>query len=193
MVSIFWVQSAFSNPKIAPYAVSPMNQKNYPRVYQNWGFAGVKKINSLMQLAAEKVAESPECDKVDIVALSEGRSMPKSKIVFFVDCINGKRFYIEDADLKNNKNVKSQNAIMGGISDDTAIKSCEAEVKKNLYNPMTFKRNFGTTSIYRAPTTANISVKFEFSAKNNMGAELPSSAQCTISDKNIEAIIRNDN
>lgn len=189
----FWVQNVLSNPKISEYAVSPMDQKNYPRVYQSWGVSGVKKINSLMRSAAEKAAESPQCDKVDIVAFSEGRSIPKSKIVFFVDCINGKRFYIEDTDLKNNQTAKSQNEIMGKISDDFAINSCEKEVRRNLYNPMTFKRKFGTTSVYRAPTTANIVVKFEFSAKNNLGAELPSSAQCTIDSKNIEAIIKNEN
>lgn len=47
---------ATANPKIATHAVSPITQKGYPKLYAAWGDAGVKQINALMPLAAQKAA-----------------------------------------------------------------------------------------------------------------------------------------
>ena len=70
---------AIGNPKIASHAVIPITQKGYPKLYASWGAAGVKRINELMPLAAEKAAASPECDKVDLVEISQTRSIPANK------------------------------------------------------------------------------------------------------------------
>lgn len=178
--------AAPANPKIAPHAVLPITQKSYPKLYAAWGAAGVKRINSLMPLAAEKAAASPECDKVDLVEVSGNRSTPGQKIVFFVDCANAKRFYIEDSELESKAPPKSQAAKMAALTDAQATQDCETAIKAQLHNPMTFNRKFGTTSVYRAPTTGNVVVQFTFEAKNNLGALLPSKAKCVVTDRGIE-------
>jgi len=186
VTSVASAAQAQANPKIASHAVIPITQKGYPKLYSAWGAAGIKKINSLMQPAAEKAARSPECDKVDLVEISQQRSTPGGKIVFFVDCANGKRFYIEDSDLKSTGAVQSQSAKTASISDIQATQSCESAIKAQLHNPLTFNRNFGTTSVYRAPTTGNVVVQFTFEAKNNLGAQLPSKARCVLTDRGLE-------
>ncbi len=175
-----------ANPKIAPHAVMPITQKSYPKLYAAWGATGVKHINDLMPKAAQKAAASSECDKVDLVEISQNRSTPGKKIVFFVDCANSKRFYIEDTELSSAGPAQSQAAKMSGISDSQATQSCESAIKVQLTNPLTFNRKFGTTSVYRAPTTANVVVQFTFEAKNNLGALLPRKARCVITDRGIE-------
>jgi hypothetical protein len=175
-----------ANPKIAPHAVIPITQKSYPKLYAAWGAAGVKRINDLMPQAAQKAAASPECDKVDLVEISQNRSTPGKKIVFFVDCVNTKRFYIEDSELATAVPVQSQAAKMSSMSDSQAALNCESAIKAQLTNPLTFNRKMGTTSVYRAPTTGNVVVQFTFEAKNNLGALLPSKAKCVITDRGIE-------
>lgn len=180
------VSPALANPKIAPHAVIPITQKSYPKLYATWGAAGVKRINDLMPKAAQKAASSSDCDKVDLVEISQSRSTPGKKIVFFVDCVNSKRFYIEDTELSTAGPAQSQSAKMSALSDAQATQNCESAIKAQLTNPLTFNRKMGTTSVYRAPTTANIVIQFTFEAKNNLGAILPSKAKCVITDRGIE-------
>jgi hypothetical protein len=178
------------NPKIDPYAVSKITKSQYPKLYAKWGANGFKKINTLAPRAAEKAAMSPECDRVALVEVSDNRSVPGKEIVFFVDCENGKRFYISEFDLKAGGPIQSQTKKMAVISDAQAISLCENAVKARLNNPLSYSRKFGTTSVYRAETTGGIVVQFEFSAQNGFGAELPRRARCVIVDqKGIEVTI----
>ena len=100
--------------------------------------------------------------------------------------MNTKRFYIEDTELTAAGPAQSQAAKMSALSDSQATQSCESAIKGQLTNPLTFNRKMGTTSVYRAPTTANVVVQFTFEAKNNLGALLPSKARCVITDSGIE-------
>ncbi len=170
-------------PRIASHAVIPITKESYPKLYKKWGKAGVDRINELMPLAAKKVSESPECDEVDYVEISQERSISGKKIVFFVDCRNRKRFYVDESDLRIESGVLSQTKKMSSISDADAIKIAEAAVKSELTNPLSYKRKFGSTSVYRAETTGNIVVQFEFEAKNTLGNVLPHKARCIINDQ----------
>lgn len=177
------------NPKIAPGAVYPITQAQYPQTYAKWGAAGVRKINSLLQRAAEKAASSPDCDSVELVELSDERSVPGKKIVFFVDCANRSRLYVEDSDLVRATAVRSQTEKMAAIPDEAAIAQCTSAVKAKLENPMTFSRSWTTSRVSRAPSTGNILVEFSFEAKNNFGAMLRAKARCILTERDIEATI----
>lgn len=48
--------------EIAEGAVMPITQKSWPKTCATWGNAGIERINSLMQPAAEILASSPGCD-----------------------------------------------------------------------------------------------------------------------------------
>lgn len=182
----FSITAIAANPKIAEYAVSPITQKGYPKLYAEWGAEKIKEVNELMPLAAEKIAASSECDKVEIVGLSTQRSSPNGDMVFFVDCLNGKRFYVSRAELKSTSSVQSQEKKMSEFSNQQATEACEHAIKTQLTNPMTFSKIFGSSSVYRAPTTGNIVVDFTFDAKNNLGNELPHKARCVFNDQGLQ-------
>lgn len=179
-----------ANSKISEYAVSPITKKGYPKLYAEWGGTKIKEINALLPLAAEKVAASPECSKVELVELSGQRSSPRGDIVFFVDCANGKRFYVGKTELKDTSTPQSQEKKMGSISNLQATEACDKAIKAQLTNPISFNKRFGTNSVYRAPTTGNIAVEFVFEAKNSLGGELPHKARCVFNDMGLqEALI----
>lgn len=118
--------------------------------------------------------------------ISQNRSVVGKNIVFFVDCVNGKRFYVEQSELRTNAVARSQTGKMASLSDTQATSACDDAIKGQLHNPMTFNRKLGTNSVYRAPTTGNVVVQFNFEAKNNLGALLPSKAKCVFTDRGIE-------
>lgn len=183
-----WSALAAGNPKISPSAIYPITEASYPRLYAAWGGSAVKKINDLMLPAAEKVAASNECARVELVEISQQRSTPGKEIVFFVDCSGGRRFYVSETELKTKEAAISQETKMKALSDSQADASCESAVKAKLNNPMTFKRKLGTSSVYRAPTTANVVVQFDFEAKNNLGGRLPQKARCVFTTKGLEEV-----
>jgi hypothetical protein len=178
-----------TNPKIAPDAVTPYTKKAYPTFYSAWGAAGMKKVNDLMPLAAAKAAASPECNKVELVELSQQRSTPGKNIIFFVDCANRKRFYIDQSQLASAAVAKSQTNKMAALSDSQAKEMCDRAIKVKLNNPLTYDRQYTTTSVYRAPTNGNVVVEFKFEAKNDLGAPLPHKARCTFTDRGLEDAI----
>lgn len=179
-------EPVLANARIAPHAVIPVTKKSYPELYAAWGADGVRQINELMPLAAKKAAASPDCDKVDLVEISQSRSTPGKNIVFFVDCENRKRFYIGQSDLRSSAAAQSQTGKMASLTDTQATSTCESAIKAQLRNPLTFKRQFGTTSVSRAPTTGNVVVQFSFEARNDPGGVLPSKARCVLTDRGIE-------
>lgn len=151
-----------------------------------WGPAGIKRINSLMPEAARKVAASPECRRVEIAGWAEDRSTPRKKIMFYVDCEGGKRFYVSEVDLRTAGPAASTIAKTAAIDDVTAIEACENSVRRQLKYPLTFDRHRTDTSVYRAPT-GNVVAQFTFDAKNGLGAELPQRAKCYIDDRGMSA------
>lgn len=107
-------------PKVAEGAVVPITRAQYPKLFAEWGSQGIQRINKLAPLAAKKAAESPECDQVEIVEVSD-RSIARKNVVFFVDCANSKRFYIDEGDLKSTAAVRSQEAKTAGIPSVTTV------------------------------------------------------------------------
>jgi hypothetical protein len=147
--------------------------------------AGVKKIDALRKQAAFKAAQSRECDSVGISELSSARSSPPDNIVIFVDCENNKRFYFNAADLQAGGAPLSQETKMKRVADEEAKTACEKSVRANLEFPSTMSLSCGGKSVYRARTTGNVVVTFDFDAKNRLGAELPYKARCVIDDRGL--------
>lgn len=170
--------------KIADHAIYPIKQGQYPKTFAKWGANGVSKINSLLKPAALHAAKSPTCDQVDMVELSDNRSVPPNQIVFFVDCTNGQRFYVSEQDIKKNAAAVSKQDKTKSVSDSEATSACVDAVKSHLQFPSSFDRKALTTSVYRAET-GNIAVTFDFDAKNGIGNILPQKARCIIDDTGI--------
>lgn len=170
---------------IGPGAINPLDKKNYPNLYKKWGKEGFQKINNLLEPAANHLVQNSSCDTLDLLDVSDTRSIPKQKIVFFADCANGQRYYVSEDEIANHTFLQSTSEKTANFTDEQAIEECIKAVKHELNYPLSFSEHWGTRNIYRAEITGNIEVTFKFEAKNALGAALPHKARCIITDQGI--------
>jgi len=158
-------------------------KKDNPKLYQRWGKSGIAKINELIPKAARLIAKESSCDRVELVEVSDSKSKPRSKIVFFADCTNGKRFYVSEDDIKNQAHVTAVQDKQ--IDEAAAINLCDVAIKQQLVNPSTFRGHVLDTGTFLG-ITENIVVTRGFTAKNNAGMEIEYRARCIITDTDVE-------
>lgn len=168
----------------------PYTEKSYPKLYATWGKKWVDDINIMMPLVVKRVAANPKCDAPSIADLSDNRSIVKQEAVFFVDCVNGERFYISQNELTEDTNVEAESNMLVG-KPSQYIQSCRDMIKEQLSYPSTFDESFGGVSAFKG-TSGNMVVEIDFTAKNAIGAELPQSARCVFgTNGENEAVITN--
>lgn len=165
-----------------PMAYDPYTPKGYPKTFRAWGKAGVAKINKYRKMAAEQVSKHQRCNRVELAELSDNRSNPPSRIVIFVDCANGERFYLTADQIDAGRLATSNSEVTSATSDSVAISACEKAVVDALKFPSSMDQKWFTTSVYRAPQ-GNVVVTFDFTAKNGLGLDLPQSARCVFDDR----------
>ena len=159
------------------------DKKSYPKLYKAWGNDGMEKVNGLIPDIALHVAKSATCDKVESVDVSDERSSPKDKLaVFFVDCTNGKRFFVSEGDLSGDKAVAEQDK---HFDKSAAIAKCDDAIKRKLNHPATFNQHVTDTSAARNEN-GNIMIVRGFSAKNGLGIEVDYRANCIISNGRVD-------
>ncbi|MAX61516.1 MAG: hypothetical protein CMK02_07970 [Polycyclovorans sp.] len=178
---IFICAAATANPKITPGADLPVTRSGYPKTFERWGEAGVARINKAIKNGAQTVAANSKCDKVEIVALSDGRSSPPNNIVLFADCRNGERFYLTEAQANQRAATASQSQKLAGISKGDAIVKCRDAIRANLAVPSSFNPATLSTQAISNKTTGTWLVTMKFKSKNRMGQELPGNAECSVS------------
>lgn len=185
-----------SAPPITPVGIDysdvaiPYTEKGYPKLYATWGKKWVDDINTMMPLVVKKVAANPKCDAPSIADLSDNRSIVKQEAVFFVDCVNGERFYISQNELTDETNVEAESDMLSGKSSQY-IQPCRDMIKAQLSYPSTFDESFASVSAFKG-TSGNMVVEIDFTAKNSIGAELPQSARCVFgTNGENEAVITN--
>ncbi|WP_266030427.1 hypothetical protein [Brucella intermedia] len=160
----------------------PYTPKAYPKTFKTWGKNVVAKIDKYRALAAREVIKNPKCDFVESSELSDNRSSPPNKIVIFVDCRNGERFYLTSNEIDKKVAPKSVEQKTASINDDVAFQQCETAVMRALKFPSSFDKAWFSSHIYRAPQ-GNVVVTFDFSAKNGLGIDLPQQARCVFDDR----------
>lgn len=87
-------------PKDKDYSkvVDIAKRSDAPKFYDKWGKATIDRSNKLIKKAARKAEESPDCDSVEWVAMSDNMSKP-DEIVWYADCTNGNRRYVSEKSL----------------------------------------------------------------------------------------------
>ncbi len=75
----------------------------FPSAHAVWGDGGFKRINKLLDDAASLVSRRYKSGKAEYAGYSETESTPPNKAVVFVDCSDGKRFYISHRHIINNE------------------------------------------------------------------------------------------
>lgn len=154
---------------IAEGAVLPITRESYPKTHAAWGDEGIRRINELMQPAAEIVASSPRCDRLHTVALSESRSTPPDKIVFFADCDNGERFFITEEEVLAKRQSVSQNEKSKWLDEQQLVEICHEAIRARVNGPCIF----ADASVYRAVagrTVVTVEVELPNEAENQAKA-----------------------
>lgn len=163
------------------------DKKNYPKLYKQWGEKSVKEMNGYLPRIAEHVAREDSCDTVESVDISDARSNPKAKqMVFFVDCRNGKRFFVSTDDLNSGR--KSTAEQDKKIDNSDAISQCDAAIKAQLNHPGTFDPHLLDTAT-GVNQNGNVLVTRGFTAKNGLGIQIDYRAYCVITDNKVEVSI----
>lgn len=163
------------------------DKKTYPKLYKQWGEKAVKEMNGYLPRIAEHVARENSCDAVESVDISDARSNPKAKqMVFFVDCRNGKRFFVSTDDLNSGR--KSSAEQDKEIDNSAVISQCDAAIKAQLNHPGTFDPHLLDTATGVNPN-GNILVTRGFTAKNGLGMQIDYRAYCVITGNKVEVSI----
>lgn len=163
------------------------DKKNYPKLYKKWGEKAVNEMNGYLPRIAEHVAREDSCDAVESVDISDARSNPKAKqMVFFVDCRNGKRFFVSTDDLNSGR--KSTAEQDKKIDSSAVISQCDEAIKAQLNHPGTFDPHILDTAT-GVNQNGNVLVTRGFTAKNGLGMQIDYRAYCVITDNKVEVSI----
>lgn len=85
---------------ISKDAIGNYTSTAYPKLFKKVGEKGLLRIQKHDEDAANIIANLDECDEVTYVGYSEVKSKYPDIIVSFVDCKNGKRFYVINRQLE---------------------------------------------------------------------------------------------
>ncbi|MFW1645009.1 hypothetical protein [Acinetobacter guillouiae] len=163
--------------KISEYAFNSYTEEQFPKMYKKWGAEWMSKFSDLEHKAANKIAnENNTCDSIEVVSLSENKSTPKKEAVFFVDCLNGERFYVSQNDLDKSAIIESQS--QKAVSQDVAFDSCQKMIKNNAKYPSSVNFKLLDSTGFTAKANGNVVILIGFEAKNALGAILPAKAKC---------------
>ncbi len=137
-----------------------------------------------MPLAVESVAKNKKCDSPSTADLSDNRSTPQKEVVFYVDCSNGERFYVNQNEITDGDKVTGESEQLGEAH--LYIPQCIDAVRNSLKNTNSFNpHSFSISAVKR--TSGNVEVIVPFDATNAFGAELTHTAKCIITtQKTIE-------
>ncbi len=107
----------------------------------------MKRAEKLRKVAADKAALNSDCDSVEIVEVSDQRSVAPDQMVMFVDCTNTHRFYFTQAELADGAAaVVSETQKGKAITAAEAKRTCVAAFKAGGRYPDDLAYNFHTAA-----------------------------------------------
>lgn len=158
-----------------------MTKDEYPKAYEAWGGEWIERINDSMLPAVRAVDKKRQCDKPVMINLSEQESITQQKAVYFVDCENGRRFYININDVNEGKDIYTDDDVKRRVKreENLRLADCQITIKNSLKNPRSFDIDISTVQHgYDASKELN-TVKFRFYAQNGFGAEIANIGKCS--------------
>lgn len=168
------IKKALSDQDYAKIAY-PITQAEFPKTFAKWGKNWIDDINAMMPKVVAKIDGNPGCDKPIAVDLSDSRSDTQKEAVFYVDCQNNERFYVNQNDLKSKKLIKAESQILQGDPSDY-IARCESMLKSKLGNPKVFEVFAGAKA--SKVSSGNIAVEIIFKSTDELDRSWNRAAVC---------------
>lgn len=175
-------EPAAAKPHVAPIAdgaVVEITKDGAPKAFKAWGKDWIGKINDLQPRVAALAAKVPDCSEVQTVALSDTKSEPRKRPVFFVDCSNSVRIFVSSADVESGAMPVSENAKLDKFNDVDLIMQCSDRTRMLMKYPSSYSQKAFSSDVVRSGW-GRATVKVAFEAKNDFGGELPGMATCTV-------------
>lgn len=156
-----------------------ITEKDHAKTYARWGKEWVDSINTMMPLAVDKVASNEKCDSPSKVDLSDTRSTVKKEVVFYVDCENDERFYVNQAEILDPTPLVAESDALN--EDEGAYTlACVELSKTKVEYPSSFKPIKPDVLAFKG-SSGNMIVEVPFTTLNSYGADLPMLARCIFS------------
>lgn len=185
--------------KIEPHAVTPMTRADYKDTYARLGARQFDNANALMPWAAIAAAESDQCDRVDLVAVSDKAT--RRELQWFVDCTNKERFQIRQAQAEAARGkydpaaspeakqaaqqvgkAEPKSARWKDFNMAAAMASCTTLVRSAMLNQGSFDTAFSYDS-EKDDDTGIVTIQQDFEAQNGFGGTISSRYHCEIDTK----------
>lgn len=160
------------------YTISTEKGNGFDKTIDKFGIEGVKKINDLLHKAADLMAKSTECDKLNIVSLSQKST--SENILIYGHCTNGARFNLSEQDINNNTPAETdKQKLQAAVLD--LMGYCDEAIKSQLNYPSTYDKSIWESDymIY----DDRVKIVNVFTAKNAFNLELKYRANCFFNDK----------
>lgn len=170
------------------HVLTPYTTKSHPKVTAAWGAAALPAINRLRVAAAQKAAASKECDAVSISELSNDRSKKPNGYVVFVDCDNGKRFYLGEADVAASEAATSVQQKSFARNPAVTAQACRTAIKARLDFPSTYDESLLLSGERRIEVSGSVATELAFTAKNKFGTTLPYVGRCIFDDTGLKDV-----
>lgn len=185
--------------KISKEAVSSMARADYGKTYARLGARQFDNANALMPWAAIAAAESDQCDRVELVAVSDKAT--RKELQWFVDCANKERFQIKQAQAEAARGkydpaaspeakqaaqqvgkAEPKSARWKDFNMATAMNSCTTLVRSAMLNQGSFDTAWSYDS-EQNDDTGIVTIQQDFEAQNGFGGTISSRYHCEIDTK----------
>jgi hypothetical protein len=186
------IERAPASEKVSDSVLMPYTKDQYPKVFAQFG-ERMPDVEKAKAASAYLAASSDKCARVWGVDVSSQSA--KNNIKTFVDCDkpNGEqgseRFIFSESELKDQngkfltKNTipaKTQPKTMGdkGISENDAVAACRELTRASAKFPSSVNFSILNTLSGKSSGSGDTWVNLEFTAKNEVGADLPYKSEC---------------
>jgi len=183
--------------KLDPAAVSLMTKADYSKTYKKLGKAQFDTANDLTRWAALAAAESEQCPKVELVAVSDKAA--RKQIVWFADCSNKERFIITEEQARATRDrldpaaspearakaqalaiAEPKSARWAKFNEAMAVSACDLLTQQAMLVPESFSTGWNRWQIDKNDDTGVVTIEQDFKSENAYSMKINGRYRCVL-------------
>lgn len=186
--------------KVGPDVALPMTRAEFGDTYNRLGASQFENANALMGWAALAAAESDQCNRVEVMGVSDDAT--RDELQWFVHCQNGERFQINQAQAEAARDnydpaatpeqrlaaedvptAEPKSARWKNFNERVAVTACQDLVRSVMLDQGSFDAAWSWDS-EKNEETGIVTIQQDFAAQNGYGGTLSSRFHCEV-DSNL--------
>lgn len=183
--------------KVGQDAVMPMTRADFSKTYAKLGKVQFDNANALMRWAALAAAESDKCDKVEMVAVSDGAT--RKRITFYADCANGERFMVDEGQARATRDrldpaasadarkkaeglpvAEPKSARWAKFNETSAVTACDLLTQQAMLVPGSFSTGWSRWAIDKNDDTGIVTIERDFKSENSYSMKINGRYRCIL-------------